>query len=143
MHHQRRLATLCLPRLEMIEFVELILKVTWPEIVELILKVTCPKVDWRQLHQRQVHRSVFWANSPESKCVKKSNIVSHIYAQRRGFLTPVNFSLNITVKVKSHLSNLVYRYANILMKNVTRKPTNMCFTNSSHLIVTLSLQSIF
>ena len=50
-HHQRRLANLVLSRLELIELVELILKVMILELDELILKVTCPEVGLRQFQR--------------------------------------------------------------------------------------------
>ena len=53
--HQKRLAILVLPRLELIEIDELILKVMLLELDELILKVTGPEVGLRQLHQSVVH----------------------------------------------------------------------------------------
>ena len=68
--HQRRLAILFLSHLELIEIVDLILKVMVLELDELILKVTGPQVGLRQLHQSVAHSSLFGAASPERKCMK-------------------------------------------------------------------------
>ena len=56
-----------LSRLELIELVELILKVMLLELDELILKVTGPEVGLRQLHQSVLHSSLLGAASPTRK----------------------------------------------------------------------------